>query len=75
MSEALLEFVEAFKKLCIAVWERVKVAIVKLARLAQVIRKKKPITRVRYDPVRKIAPRKPIMLDKRTNMYYCRNNC
>lgn len=75
MSEALLEFVEAFKKLCIAVWERMKVAIVKLARLVQVIRKKKPITRVRYDPVRKIVPSKPRLLDKRINMYHCRNNC
>ena len=75
MSEELMETIEAFKKIIIDAWERLKVALSKVSRLFQEIMKQESITRVRYDPIRKIVPVKSRLMDKRTNMYYCRNNC
>ena len=75
MSEELLEAIEVIKKAFVNLWERIKLALVRVGKLLQVVKKDHPKTRVRYDPIRKIILRKPRLFDKRTNMYYCRNNC
>lgn len=76
----LVQLAKIIAKVFKSFMERVKDIVVRLSRFVQAIRKVKPMTKdrrskVRHSLVKKITSRKAILLDKRTNMYHCRNNC
>lgn len=62
----------SFAKIFIDVWEHMAPPIKELLELLKEI---KSIVKIKYDPVKEIKPNKVILINKRFNMYYCRNNC
>lgn len=71
-SESILKVFETLGELFSGIFEDLMTPIRDLFELFKDI---KPIEKIKYKPVREIKPTKTFLLNKRFNMYYCRNNC
>ena len=68
INEVLRNLVEAFRE----TWDRF---MNPFRELLEILEEMKIPEKKSYIPVKKIAPKKVILLSKRLNVHYCRNNC
>jgi len=71
----IMKFTKEIAELITNTLNEIRPYIKEIWKFMQLSTKKELNEKVKHNPIRNIKPNKAIMLRKRTNVYYCRNNC